>query len=472
MNIALIGPSGVGKGTHVADLSARYRLRHVATGDLFRSNLRDRTPLGILARRYMEAGDLVPDEVVDSMVEAWSDSLPKEEGILFDGFPRTQSQAQFLDELLGHLGRQLDALVYLQVSDEEVVSRLAGRLICRACQASYHVRFHPPAKAGVCDVCGGVLYQRSDDTPELARRRLRSFNRELEPLLELYAAKGKLIIISGEGSIAEVRSRLVSALDGVEAGRARFAGRESLRALLEPAAPGPRADGLNLVLLGGPGSGKGTQAQLLAARLRLPHISTGDLFRENLRDATELGLLAKSYMDRGELVPDNLTEEMVEERLGRVDARAGFILDGFPRSLAQAVALEEMLGRMGRRVTGAVSIDVPDATIIERLSGRLICRVCQAPYHVRFHPPRVAGVCDRCGGELYQRSDDNPETVRARLITFHRQAEPLIEYYRKAGIVRSVSGEEAVESVHLRSLDAVSELAAKSGVAMPVEILA
>ena len=338
-------------------------------------------------------------------------------------------------------------MVYLRVSDEIVVSRLSGRLICRACQTPFHTRLNPPRVAGICDCCGKTLYHRSDDSPEMALRRLRVFHRSTGPLLERYAAEGKLIVVSGDGTVAEVGERLVAALDGVSIGRGSFLAREKFGELftVEAAPTPPPAIGLDLILLGGPGSGKGTQAELLATKLKLPHISTGDLFRENLRQATELGKLAKGYMDRGELVPDDVTDHMVEERLGRTDVRDGFILDGYPRTLAQAVALDEILARLGRRITGALNIDVPDSSIVERLSGRLICRSCQAPFHVRFHPPKVQGVCDHCGGELYRRSDDNPATIRTRLATFHRQAEPLIHYYRDCGVLRDIAGNDAVE---------------------------
>ncbi len=470
MNIALIGPSGVGKGTHVANLSTRYGLRHAATGDLFRTNLHEHTPLGVLARKYMEAGALVPDDVVDSMVEAWADSQSYDDGLLFDGFPRTPCQADFLDDLMHRLGRRLDAMVFLRLSDEAIVSRLSGRLICRECQTPFHNRFNPPRVAGVCDCCGKPLYHRPDDSPEMVLRRLRIFHRLTEPLLERYALEGNLIIVSGEGTVTDVDARLVEALDAVSVGRGKFASREDFATLVatyEPATR-PPAVGMDLILLGGPGSGKGTQAELLASALKLPHISTGDLFRENLKKATELGKLAKAYMDRGELVPDDVTDHMVEDRLGRPDVRDGFILDGYPRTLAQAVALEEILSRLGRRITGALNIDVPDSSIVERLSGRLICRSCQAPFHLRFHPPKKAGFCDHCGGELYRRSDDNPATIRTRLATFHRQAAPLIHYYRELGVFRIISGNDAVDVVSARCLYAAKELAAQHSVAAPV----
>jgi adenylate kinase len=218
---------------------------------------------------------------------------------------------------------------------------------------------------------------------------------------------------------------------------------------------------LDLVLLGGPGSGKGTQAEQLSKQLSLPHIATGDLFRDHLQSASELGKLAQAYMHRGELVPDNVTDAMVTERLGRPDVRDGFILDGFPRTLSQACALMEMMAGLKRRLSGVIYIKVSDEAIVSRLSGRLICRQCQASYHQKFKPPDKAGVCDSCGGELYQRDDDNPDTVRARLKTFHGQTEPLIEYYKQAGLLHEIDGEGDVAQVVGRTLAVARDLASQ-----------
>lgn len=464
LNIAIIGPSGAGKGTHAQSLSSRFRLRHVATGDLFRENLLSHTALGILARKHMEHGELVPDEIVDAMIEEWCDRLPVEKGTLFDGFPRTGYQARFLDELLQRFGRKLDAVVYLEVPDETIAQRLSGRFICRNCQEPYHLQLHPPQVYGVCDECGGALYHRPDDSTDMVHARLRVFHRTTEPMLDYYAEAQKLIIVSGEGSIADVDARLVRALEGVRNRSYGFATTADLAARARPPIISPlstqrvRAT-TDIVLLGGPGSGKGTQAARLSTTLKLPHIATGDLFRENLRQATELGKLAKTYMDRGELVPDDVTEAMVEERLARDDVRTGFILDGFPRTLPQAHALAEMLARLHRRLAGVMHIKVGDDALVMRLSGRLICRQCQAPYHSFFRPPRIAGVCDACSGELYQRADDNPETVRARLVTYHLQTEPLIRYYAEAGLLSEVDGEDDLDEVSRRVLTAVRDVA-------------
>lgn len=201
------------------------------------------------------------------------------------------------------------------------------------------------------------------------------------------------------------------------------------------------------VLFGAPGSGKGTQAEQVCKKFNLKHIATGDLFRENLKNNTELGKLAKGYMDAGKLVPDEVTASMLQDRLKKGDACQGYILDGFPRTLPQAEALAKILGELGMKLSTVLYIKVTDEEIVSRLSGRLICRNCQTPYHLTAKAPKKAGVCDLCGGELYQRSDDNANTVKARLGTFHGQTAPLIAYYKKAGVLQEFDGEIGMHNV-------------------------
>ncbi len=465
LNLAIIGPSGAGKGTHAASLSSRFNLRHVATGDLFREHVLNRTELGTVAATHIEHAELVPDEVVDAMIGEWCRSLPPDRGALLDGFPRTISQVRFLGELLQKLGRTLDAVIYLQVPDAQIVRRLSGRFVCRSCQEPFHLEFKPPQVYGVCDECGGQLYHRADDSSEMVAARLRVFHRTTNPVLDHYMSAGKLIILSGEGTLSEVDDRLVRTIEAVRLGQQRFATEDDVALLERPASaflPAHRAlPTTDIVLLGAPGSGKGTQAERLCTRLKLPHIATGELFRENLRRESDLGKTAKEYMDRGELVPDDVTEAMVAERLSRSDARDGYILDGFPRTLAQAHALNEMLARAQRRITGAIYIKVPDDVLVMRLSSRLICRQCQAPYHSFFKPPRRPGICDVCGGELYQRTDDNPKTVKARLTAFHHHTEPLIRFYRQAGLLHEVDGNDDIDEITTRMFDSIVGFAPK-----------
>jgi adenylate kinase len=202
-----------------------------------------------------------------------------------------------------------------------------------------------------------------------------------------------------------------------------------------------------IVLLGPPGAGKGTQAQIISGALRLPHISSGDIFRENLKNQTDLGKLAKGYIDRGELVPDDVTIAMIRERLSRPDCRDGALLDGFPRTPAQAQALDEMLVDFAGKVNAVPLIDVPEAVLVERLTGRWTCRANGHVFHEKFNPPAKPGICDQDGSELYQREDDKAETVTRRIRVYLEQTSPLIEYYRRQGVLLEVDGTQSIEKV-------------------------
>ncbi len=197
---------------------------------------------------------------------------------------------------------------------------------------------------------------------------------------------------------------------------------------------------MNIILLGPPGAGKGTQAEKLGEIYGIPHISTGDILRENIREETELGSEARQYMNRGELVPDSVVIGIVRDRLGEPDCDKGFILDGFPRTIEQADALKKILAGMGKPIDHVVDIEVPGGVIVERLSARRVCSSCGAVKHLIYNPPRAEGVCDDCAGELYQRQDDNPETIRERLREYERKTQPLIDYYRSEGLLREVDG--------------------------------
>ena len=209
-----------------------------------------------------------------------------------------------------------------------------------------------------------------------------------------------------------------------------------------------------VVLLGPPGAGKGTQAQRLTTSTGLLHLSTGDMFRENVRGGTELGTLAKSYMDKGELVPDEVTIKMLLERIGRPDAAEGAMFDGFPRNVVQAAALDEALGERSDAIAHALLIAVPDGELVARLSGRWLCRACGAVYHERNDPPATAGVCDKGEGELYQRDDDRPEVVRTRIEGMKPPAD-LLDHYRTAGALREIDGERGLDDVTADLLEAL-----------------
>ena len=214
---------------------------------------------------------------------------------------------------------------------------------------------------------------------------------------------------------------------------------------------------LKIIMLGAPGAGKGTQAKKIAAKYSIPHISTGDIFRANIKNNTELGQKAKTYMDKGELVPDALVVDLIMDRIKEADCANGYVLDGFPRTIPQAEALDKALNAQGEAVDFAINVEVPDENIINRMSGRRACVGCGATYHIQFNPTKVEGVCDACGEKLILRDDDKPETVKNRLSVYHEQTQPLIDYYAKKNVLAEVDGTKDMEDV----FDAIVEILGK-----------
>lgn len=204
---------------------------------------------------------------------------------------------------------------------------------------------------------------------------------------------------------------------------------------------------MKIIMLGAPGAGKGTQAIQIADKYGIPHISTGDIFRANIKGQTELGMEAKQYMDKGQLVPDELTVRILLDRVAKDDCKNGYVLDGFPRTIPQAEVLTDAVSKMNDKIDFAIDVEVPDENIIKRMSGRRACLKCGATYHIEHVPPKTEGICDACGSELVQREDDKPETVRERLNVYHAQTQPLIDYYKKQGILHEVDGTKDMQEV-------------------------
>jgi len=213
---------------------------------------------------------------------------------------------------------------------------------------------------------------------------------------------------------------------------------------------------MNLIVFGAPGAGKGTQAQFLIEKYGIPQISTGDILRSAIADKTIMGLEAKKIMDDGKLVPDSIIIGIVKDRLQQADCRSGFILDGFPRTLGQAEALEELMCSMGISLDRVISLDVPDNLIIGRITGRRVCSVCGASYHVAFNPPSIDDICDNCHNELIVRKDDNSETVKRRLSEYHAQTSPLLEFYKKRGVLLDLDGDQAIEKIKEKMFEALN----------------
>ena len=206
---------------------------------------------------------------------------------------------------------------------------------------------------------------------------------------------------------------------------------------------------MKIIMLGAPGAGKGTQAKKVAKKYNIPHISTGDIFRANIKEGTELGKRAKEYMDKGELVPDDITIGMLLDRIHKADCKNGFVLDGFPRTIPQAKSLSEALSKLNEKIDYAINIDVPDDSIITRMSGRRACLSCGSTYHIKYSAPKKENICDNCGSELVIRDDDKPETVKKRLDVYHKQTQPLIDYYDNENILANVDGTKDMEVVFL-----------------------
>lgn len=204
---------------------------------------------------------------------------------------------------------------------------------------------------------------------------------------------------------------------------------------------------MKIIMLGAPGAGKGTQAKMIADKYGVPHISTGDIFRANIKNGTELGMEAKKYMDQGLLVPDELTVRILLDRVAQEDCKNGYVLDGFPRTIPQAEVLDSELTKLGDHIDYAINVDVPDENIVKRMSGRRACLTCGATYHIEHVPPKKEGICDVCGSELVLRDDDNPETVKNRLNVYHEQTQPLIDFYTEKGVLKTVDGTVPMEEV-------------------------
>lgn len=214
---------------------------------------------------------------------------------------------------------------------------------------------------------------------------------------------------------------------------------------------------MKIVMLGAPGAGKGTQAKMIAEKYGIPHVSTGDIFRANIKNGTELGKEAKQYMDQGKLVPDELTVKILLDRVAQDDCKNGYVLDGFPRTIPQANVLDEALTKLGDKIDYAVNVDVPDENIINRMGGRRACVACGATYHVVYNAPKTEGICDVCGKELIIRDDDQPETVKNRLNVYHEQTQPLIDFYEEKGVLKTVDGTVDMKDVFAAIVEILGE---------------
>eukprot|EP00183_Erythrolobus_madagascarensis_P005414 CAMPEP_0185856750 /NCGR_PEP_ID=MMETSP1354-20130828/29158_1 /TAXON_ID=708628 /ORGANISM="Erythrolobus madagascarensis, Strain CCMP3276" /LENGTH=675 /DNA_ID=CAMNT_0028559011 /DNA_START=354 /DNA_END=2381 /DNA_ORIENTATION=- len=396
----ITGAPASGKGTQCALIAAKFGVPHISTGDMLRAEVAAKTELGLKAKDFMESGALVPDDLIIDMLLArleQSDVVEAGGGWLLDGFPRTDAQAAALSER----GIEPDLVLHLDVPDEDLVARVVGRRSDPVTGAIYHLVYDKPTDEAVLN----RLVQRADDTEEKVRVRLKAYHTHATKLLERY-------------------DNVVRTVDGTQDKAQVFADIESAIVALDAAQKNKKQmQQLGAMILGAPGSGKGTQCELIAGKYGLVHISTGDMLRAAVAAGTELGNRAKEFMDKGELVPDEVVIGMVEERLAEEDVigARGWLLDGFPRTVAQADAL----GERGIVPDVVLKVDVPQEILVRRVVGRRSDPVTNKIYHVEFDPPEDEEVAKR----LVQRADDEEHKVRTRLVAYNQYATLLEDRY-------------------------------------------
>jgi len=372
LNIALFGPPGAGKGTQSKLLLEKYRLSYIATGDILRQEIADGTELGKKAKSVIEKGGLASDEIIVQIIEHKIRTNTDSAGFLFDGFPRTVVQAYILEGLLRKMGTQLSCMLSLEVPRDELLKRLIHR---------------------------GEIADRPDDSPEVIERRLLEYENKTKPVAGFYQDQGKFYPIKGVGSIDQIFKRLVKSIDS------------SLQ-----------KQWLNIVLTGRPGSGKGTQSRLLAEKYNLIHLATGDILRKEMEDNSEIGKTIKTYIDKGDLVPDEIVIRLIERKIDEHSEANGFLFDGFPVNLVQAYILDGLLSKKASTVDAAIHLDVPTLSCIRRLQHRW----------------------ETSEARSY---DENTDVIIHRLEKFEKKAKMVNQYYKSQGKLMKVNGETPQDEV-------------------------
>jgi adenylate kinase len=382
LNIALFGPPGAGKGTQSKSLLDKYNLTYIATGDMLRTEIAGGSELGLQAKSVIDRGELVSDEIIVRMIEKKMSTNPEANGFLFDGFPRTVVQAYILEGLLLKMNTSLNIVLSLEVPEEELVRRLVER---------------------------GKTSGRSDDTPDVIQLRLREYRNKTEPVAGYYRDLGIFTPIHGTGPVEEIEQRLDEAIIA------------SLRNTW-----------LNLVLAGPPGAGKGTQSAMLAEKFNLVHIATGDVLRKALAEGNELGLQAKPFMDKGEIVPDEIVIRLIEKQMMHHQDARGFLFDGFPINIVQAYILDGMLKKMGSSLACMINLQVPTLESIQRL----------------LHRGRT---------EAARSYDANAEIIIKRLMEYETQIKKVDDYYISLGKFFQIDGMGSVDEINTRLCTRIEE---------------
>jgi len=419
--VMLFGPPGAGKGTHAPKIVDRLGTPQLSTGDMLREAVAKGTPVGLAAKKVMNEGGLVSDDIVMGIIKDRIAEPDCSKGFILDGFPRTIAQAEQLDALLAKTEEKVNSVIELNVPDSILEERICGRWIHKASGRSYHVKFNPPKSLGGSapspttmkdDETGEALMQRPDDTAEALVKRLQGYHDETEPILARYKSCANRV--NADQKMDKVWNDLEKIL------------------------PKPPAMTI-MMLFGPPGAGKGTHAPKIVDRLGTPQLSTGDMLREAVAKGTEVGMKAKKIMSEGGLVSDDIVMGIIKDRIAEPDCSKGFILDGFPRTIAQAEQLDALLARSCQKVNSVIELNVPDSILEERICGRWIHKASGRSYHVKFNPPKsLAGKTpsaetmkdDETGEALMQRPDDTAQALVKRLQGYHDETEPILLRYK------------------------------------------
>ena len=442
----LFGPPGSGKGSQAPKIVAEMGIPQLSTGDMLRAAVAAGTEIGVQAKSVMESGGLVTDDLVVAIIKDRVEEKDCAGGFILDGFPRTVEQAKMLDKMLARRGEAVGYVVALDVPDAVLTERICGRWIHKASGRSYHVKFAPPkslpdgeapSEANMLDdETNEPLMQRADDTEEALKTRLEGYHSQTVPILAHYEPSECVTVVDANQAPGKVWRCVLAAIRG---------------------APQPKSGRDIMILFGPPGAGKGSQAPKIVDTLGVPQLSTGDMLRAAVAAGTEIGVQAKSVMESGGLVTDDLVVAIIKDRVEEKDCAGGFILDGFPRTVEQAKMLDKMLARRGEAVGYVVALDVPDAVLTERICGRWIHKASGRSYHVKFAPPKSLPdgeapseanmLDDETNEPLMQRADDTEEALKTRLEGYHSQTVPILAHYEKTGCVKMINADKSAEKV-------------------------
>jgi len=438
----VLGPPGCGKGTQAPRMAREWNLPHLSTGHILREHVQKNTDLGKKVKSFMDRGELVPDDVMIAILRDRTNQMDCGWGFILDGFPRTVAQARAFDQILRERNETVSRVIILNVSDDILIDRMTGRWIHKPSGRAYHAKYNKPkslissggeARADNMkdDITGEALVQRSDDNESTVKNRLAIYHRESDGLADHYKPLGLNIYVDAKQDPEKVWTDIKKM-------------------------NGPQWRKI-VALSGPPGSGKGSQAIRISKEWNIPHISTGNILRDAVHKGTETGKRVKAYMDKGDLVPDDVMLGLIRDRINQIDCGWGFVLDGFPRTAEQARLMSMILKeKRVERIVKFINFMCPDDVCVERMTGRWVHKASGRAYHVKYNKPKSLGdgkpsadnmKDDITGDPLYQRSDDTEAVVKTRLAQFHKDNQPVLDYYKLRGTLVNVDAKQNADSL-------------------------